>query len=683
MSTSILNLFGGLFSGKSTSTRNAKSRRTSSHARRTHRVLRGEGLERRELMTASPMAQMSSLPGTIGENQSVACTITAAPGQSGPLGVSFALYEVNSQGTPLLLDYVNSNNASATINFTPASLGLSAGQSYKLEAETTVITNAPPISGTGPATYDSATQTVSIVASTPTPAPTPAPTPTAQKIATSLSANIGAATVYGQWAGMSAVVNPKSAGAVNPTGTVTFTVDGTTSTETLDQLSRSATWLGSSSLPAGSNTITVTYSGDSRYLGSSQTFKLQVNPAATSTFVYVSTGSAVVGQEVTFTAQVGANAPSKADLAGAQVQFKVNGQDFRAPVTVSANGTATIVATAQQTGEGQITAVLLGTSNYMQSTSNTASVTIAKANTSITITPSANPVTFGAPLTVTLRVAADAPGGGTPDGDVILRLNGSVVGSATLANGQATITIAASVLEKLSVNLGYDMSAEYEGSNNYNSVSNNISERIAPANTTLTLSSSKGAGAVYGTSVTFTAVVKSIAPSTAAVTSGDVIFKDLTTGQILGVYNLALANDGTVSYTTSGLTGGKHEISATYAGNGDSFNKTGTAQWTYTVSPRASSISLPSNMLTVGPTAGSTASISAIVSATPSNMGTPSGTVTFMDGSKVLGTATLVDGKATLKTTGLVAGNNKITAIYNGSANFLSSASNSLTVAVK
>ena len=46
--------------------------------------------------------------------------------------------------------------------------------------------------------------------------------------------------------------------------------------------------------------------------------------------------------------------------------------------------------------------------------------------------------------------------------------------------------------------------------------------------------------------------------------------------------------------------------------------------------------------------------------------GTPTGSVTFKNGSKTLGTATLSGGTAVLSTTGLSLGSNSLTATYNG-----------------
>ena len=66
-----------------------------------------------------------------------------------------------------------------------------------------------------------------------------------------------------------------------------------------------------------------------------------------------------------------------------------------------------------------------------------------------------------------------------------------------------------------------------------------------------------------------------------------------------------------------------------------------------------------------------TATVSPVAPATA----TPTGTVTFRDGTTVLATVTLVGGKASFTTTRLEAGTHPITATYSGSLTFGGSAS--------
>jgi uncharacterized repeat protein (TIGR03803 family) len=66
----------------------------------------------------------------------------------------------------------------------------------------------------------------------------------------------------------------------------------------------------------------------------------------------------------------------------------------------------------------------------------------------------------------------------------------------------------------------------------------------------------------------------------------------------------------------------------------------------------------------------------------PFGTGTPTGTVTFNDGTTVLGTASLSGNTATISTSVLPKGTDSITATYNGDSNFYSSTSEALTQGV-
>ncbi len=66
-----------------------------------------------------------------------------------------------------------------------------------------------------------------------------------------------------------------------------------------------------------------------------------------------------------------------------------------------------------------------------------------------------------------------------------------------------------------------------------------------------------------------------------------------------------------------------------------------------------------------------------------SGAGTPTGTVTFLDGSTPLGTGTLADGVATLTTSSLTVGTHSISAAYGGDQNFVTAASSPLTQVVQ
>jgi hypothetical protein len=80
---------------------------------------------------------------------------------------------------------------------------------------------------------------------------------------------------------------------------------------------------------------------------------------------------------------------------------------------------------------------------------------------------------------------------------------------------------------------------------------------------------------------------------------------------------------------------------------------------------------------------GNTSEFSAcVLVTTTTTTGTPTGAVTFKDGTTVLGTKRLSSGKATLTTSALAAGKHSITAVYGGDADFAGSTSPVLTQTV-
>ncbi|WP_260704036.1 beta strand repeat-containing protein [Edaphobacter flagellatus] len=99
------------------------------------------------------------------------------------------------------------------------------------------------------------------------------------------------------------------------------------------------------------------------------------------------------------------------------------------------------------------------------------------------------------------------------------------------------------------------------------------------------------------------------------------------------------------------------------------------------VTQYATTIALSSSATTINPGAGIT--LTATVTGASGSTGTPTGTVTFLDGTTSLGTGTLSSGTATLATSALTAsGSHSITAVYGGDTSFASSTSSAVSITV-
>jgi uncharacterized repeat protein (TIGR03803 family) len=93
------------------------------------------------------------------------------------------------------------------------------------------------------------------------------------------------------------------------------------------------------------------------------------------------------------------------------------------------------------------------------------------------------------------------------------------------------------------------------------------------------------------------------------------------------------------------------------------------------IAPTATSLTSSLNPSTYGQSVTFTATVS-------SALGTPTGSVTFMTGTRTLGSTTLTGGVASLARTNISAGTNSITAVYAGSTNFSGSTSSPLSQVV-
>lgn len=172
----------------------------------------------------------------------------------------------------------------------------------------------------------------------------------------------------------------------------------------------------------------------------------------------------------------------------------------------------------------------------------------------------------------------------------------------------------------------------------------------------------------YGSSVTFTA---SMPAGSTPTPTGTVTFFD-------GSTQLAVAtmSGGTASTGTSTLAIGTHAITAHYSGDSN-WQPVTSAAVSQVVNKVAPSIALTASASPV--MLQSSITFTASVS---SSLGTPTGSVSFFDGSALLGTATLASGAAAFTTSSLAPGPHSITAVYGGDSTFASVTSMAIPEAV-
>lgn len=342
---------------------------------------------------------------------------------------------------------------------------------------------------------------------------------------------------------------------------------------------------------------------------SSITYTQTVDKATPTVTESSSLNPSTFGEDVTFTATV----PS--DATGT-VTF-MDGSTSIGTGTVS-SGSASLTTAALPAGTASITADYSGDSNYNSADSAAISQVVDKATPgeggvpAVTVTSSLNPSVFAEAVTFTATVPSNATG-------TVTFMDGSTaMGTGTISSGTATFTTS-----KLSGGT-HSITADYSGDSNYNSAdSAALSQVVNVQPETVTLSSSANPGFAQEP-ITFKATV-----STGA--TGTVTFKDGTTTMGTGTVSAGVA-----TYTTSSLSVGSHSITAEYSGD-TNYGSATSSTLTEKINQTATI-----SQLSIAPGASEPAGTSMAFSALVDTYGnTPTGTVTFTNGSTTLGSGTL------------------------------------------
>jgi hypothetical protein len=432
-----------------------------------------------------------------------------------------------------------------------------------------------------------------------------------------------------------------------PTGTVTFT-SGTTTLCNTATLSGGVATCAYGTLPAGSDSVTATYSGDSNHAASSGSETQTVNKATTTTVLTSTPNPSTYHQSVTFTATV--TGQFGGTLTGT-VTFTSGSTTMCNAVTLS-SGVATCTYVSLSAGSDSVSAAYSGDTNYAAS-SGSETQTVNKANSTTTLTSSPNPSSFDQAVTFTATLTGQF--GGTPGGSVTFTSGSTTLCSnVTLSGGVATCPYSTLPVGSNSV------TATFGGSPNFLTSSGSETQTVDKAATTTAVTGTPNPSS-EGQSVTLTATVTGAFGGTP---TGSVTFTTSSTTLCGGV---ALSS-GVATCTTSGLLVGSDTITASYSGDPNFLPSSGT--WTQTVNKAATTTALTSSP---NPSSYSQ-SVTFTATVTSTFGGTPTGTVRFTSGTTTLcNTATLSGGVATCPYATLPAGSDSVTATYNGDSNHATS----------
>jgi hypothetical protein len=346
-----------------------------------------------------------------------------------------------------------------------------------------------------------------------------------------------------------------------PGAIIYYTTNGTTPTTTSN--------VYSTPIPVSSTETIEAFAAASGYNASQVASATYTFAVSTTTTLTALPASLSYGQTLTLTATV---TPASGTAPAGMVTF-YNGAASLGTANLNGSGVATLVLTPA-VGSYSITASYGGSPTDAPSVSSPAiAVAVNAIVTRTALTASSNAMTYGQTLTLTATVT---PASGTAPAGMVTFYNGAAsLGTANLnGSGVATLVLTPAVGS-------YSITARYSGSvDDAGSVSAPVTVNVTASATKTTLTGSPNP-APFGASVTFTATVG----SSTATPAGNVSFYD---GPVL-LSTSPLAS-GSVNYSTSALSVGSHNITATYAGD-SGFNSSTSNLVVEVISPADFSIS--------------------------------------------------------------------------------------------
>jgi hypothetical protein len=534
---------------------------------------------------------------------------------------------------------------------TAVSFGGTAAVSFSVVSDTEIVAVAPA------ASVGSVDVTVTNSAGTSVTSPADQFTfSSLSSTTTTLSSS--ASTTYGQALTLTATV---SADSGTPTGTVTF-LDGNGNVLGSSFLSPSGiATLTVTDLPAGDDLITASYGGDSNFAGSAATPIDQTVSTADPTLTLSSSANpAFAATPVTLTVAVASTTTGTPTGTVLFWQVDAAGDDLSllGTAVVAGTGTATLSVATLPVGSDTVQADYLGDGNFNPNAANLTQV-ITLGSTTTRLSSSANPASSGQAVTFTAAVSSQP--GLIPTGTVTFYDGPSVLGTAPVLAGLATFTTAALPVGTDSITAVYSGDASNSGSSS--SPLQEVINTLGSTTTTLTASANP---ATVGQAVTLSA---EITTQPGLIPTGTVTFYNGTT--VLGTASV-MADDAFL--TTTALPVGSDSLTAVYSGDASN-NGSSSAVLTEVVNPAQTMVMLSSSSNPAQ--AGQPVTFTADVMGTGGV--TPTGTITFYDGTTVLGTVSLNGmGMAALTVSDLAVGSHSITAVYSGDATYSGSSSSPL-----
>ena len=436
--------------------------------------------------------------------------------------------------------------------------------------------------------------------------------------AVAVTSSAGSTAALGSSVMFTARVVISGGGGVTPDGTVTF-LDGAIpigSPVAID--GNGAASVSTASLSSGTHQIVAVFGGDpNTFILGSRSAALSLDVQGTSAVQVNSTPNpSIYGNSVTFVATITSNSGVAAT---GSVKFLDGTTQIGTAVLAGNPGAASFAISTLTAGSHSISASYQGDQNNGPASASIAqTVNLTPTVTAVSATP--DPGIAGKAVTLTASVTV-ASGSGKTTGTVTFSDGAASLGTANVgAGGTAS-------LNKTLAPGPHAIVATYGGDANDNgSASAPLALPINLAATSVALASSASPATVLS-AVTFTAAVT----GNGGVPTGTVTFA--VDGAAVKMATLDAT--GKASFSDSNITVGSHAITASYSGDADD-NGSVSSPLTQAMHAIATTTSLGT-----GATAGPAPQTVLIATVVGGSGPTPTGTVTFTNGSTVIGTATL------------------------------------------
>lgn len=363
---------------------------------------------------------------------------------------------------------------------------------------------------------------------------------------------------FGEPVTLSATVAPTHNDAGTPIGSVSFfegsTLLGTAPVDSSGVASTQTTWL-----VVGNHTVTAVFNGDPGWLTS--TSASAVIPISATTLIEARSNptTSTFGSPVELIATVSAVVPS-AGIPSGIVTFLEGLSTQLGTATLNSSGVGTLTISNLTVGTHLLSAFFNGGDFWDQTIPIMFEHTVT-APTAVNLTSSLNPSVYGNQVTFTATISAP-DGAGTPTGSVSFKNGDAVIGTASVANGVATVTVNNLLRGDRSI------SAVFTGTGGYLNSSTSITQTVnAPTQTTVTSSINPSA---IDQETTITATVQATGGAS-GVPTGSVTFDDGITTR-----TIAIDVTGKASYSTAAYPIGTRTITATFTGTNNWIGSSGT-----------------------------------------------------------------------------------------------------------